>query len=228
MNINQFDTQIIALFALIITCLIFNKFNQKIISFIEKYILSTVIFTLGSLAIFYLSSNKIDNTSLGDTAAFGQLGDYVGGILNPIFGFITILLLIHNLKTQRAHEKSRLNFIKNEALLNNFQQLIVSFSKILSTSQESWSDNRKEKLQKLEEEIFHAKTMITTLNNQLGEKVDYWYSTKNSSHESVMTLTTQSLSQLGSDLTQTQKVFLMNKSKELSSIYHDFLEKLNS
>lgn len=51
---------------------------------------------------FYRASPKIDNQKLGGTAEFGQFGDLVGGILNPIFGFLTVLLLIYTANIQRS------------------------------------------------------------------------------------------------------------------------------
>ncbi|PHS73195.1 MAG: hypothetical protein COB22_02725 [Cycloclasticus sp.] len=37
---------------------------------------------------------------LGGTAAFGAFGDYIGGILNPILGFATVILLIYSIRIQ--------------------------------------------------------------------------------------------------------------------------------
>lgn len=33
---------------------------------------------------------------------WGQLGDFLGGVMNPLFGFITILLLLESLKYQNT------------------------------------------------------------------------------------------------------------------------------
>lgn len=204
------------------------NWKERILNRIYQNIIPIAILLIGILVFFYRSSSLLDNSTLGNTEKFGQLGDYIGGLLNPIFGFITVLLLIHSLKTERAHKRSQLNFVKNEILLTHFQKLIVSFSNIISTSEETWSDDRKQKLQKLAEEISSAKIIVATLNNQIGEKIDHWYSTKNNTHESVMTVTIQLLSQLNTDLDKNKKDFLMEKSKELSRIYHEFLDNINS
>jgi hypothetical protein len=40
--------------------------------------------------------------ALGDQAIFGQFGDYIGGLLNPILSFVTLLTLLWSLRTQSA------------------------------------------------------------------------------------------------------------------------------
>ncbi len=50
--------------------------------------------TVGVMISFYLNAN-LDYEDAGTPAQYGQLGDYFGGLLNPVFGFITILILLH-------------------------------------------------------------------------------------------------------------------------------------
>ena len=40
------------------------------------------------------------NGQLGNQELFGQFGDYLGGVLNPILGFATVVLLVVSLKLQ--------------------------------------------------------------------------------------------------------------------------------
>ncbi|MGL4476173.1 MAG: hypothetical protein ACRCT7_17220 [Shewanella sp.] len=40
------------------------------------------------------------NGELGNQEQFGQFGDYLGGVLNPILGFATVVLLVVSLKLQ--------------------------------------------------------------------------------------------------------------------------------
>lgn len=63
-----------------------------------------IIFAIGVLLILfatYMRSPYVDITRLGDQSIMGQFGDYLGGTLNPIFGFLTVILLIESLKEQR-------------------------------------------------------------------------------------------------------------------------------
>jgi uncharacterized membrane protein len=61
---------------------------------------------IGLLIAFYMNASNIDYEDFGTPAQFGQLGDYFGGILNPIFGFITIMLVLHSARLQRQEMKS--------------------------------------------------------------------------------------------------------------------------
>ena len=46
------------------------------------------------------------------TDVWGQFGDYVGGVLNPILSFISIYLLISSLSLQRQANTSLVDEIK--------------------------------------------------------------------------------------------------------------------
>lgn len=50
--------------------------------------------------IIYATSPSVDVFTRGGPAEFGQFGDMIGGLLNPIFGFITVVLLLRSLKVQ--------------------------------------------------------------------------------------------------------------------------------
>jgi len=48
-----------------------------------------------------------------DPAVWGQLGDYMGGILNPLLSFISIVLLIKSLSLQNQANKGLIDEIEN-------------------------------------------------------------------------------------------------------------------
>ncbi len=53
-------------------------------------------------------------------SAWGQFGDFMGGVVNPIFGFLTIWLLVTELKaTRRATEEARIAQEKTERALRD-------------------------------------------------------------------------------------------------------------
>jgi hypothetical protein len=84
---------------------------------------------LGVLIATYLNSPEVDIGVVGNRESFGQFGDYIGGILNPIFGFITVLLLLSTLKLQgRESDRLRNISIKNDvkALL---EDALINFKK---------------------------------------------------------------------------------------------------
>jgi hypothetical protein len=53
---------------------------------------------------------------LADQAVFGAFGDFVGGLLNPVFTFLTILLLIYSIKFQMDELKLTRKELKNSAV----------------------------------------------------------------------------------------------------------------
>lgn len=76
-----------------------------------------VVAVIGSLGV-YLSKF---NGELGNQELFGQFGDYMGGVLNPILGFATVVLLIASLKYQMielALTRKELKKTANEAKLS--------------------------------------------------------------------------------------------------------------
>jgi len=80
--------------------------------------LIVIIFSVGNYYHYFG-----DEGSIGGKTEFGQLGDYIGGLLNPILSFCTVVLLIWSIQvqlkelkatrteladTKEVHEKQRL------------------------------------------------------------------------------------------------------------------------
>jgi hypothetical protein len=62
----------------------------------------------------------LGSTEADYRAAWGQFGDFVGGILNPIFGFLTICLLVNELRvTRKAAADAERAQKANEIILQN-------------------------------------------------------------------------------------------------------------
>ncbi|WP_049629769.1 DUF456 domain-containing protein [Cellvibrio sp. pealriver] len=76
----------------------------------------------------YLASSYVDPKKLGSAEQFGQFGDYIGGILNPIFGFVTIVLLINTF-----HNNNRQLEIVAES---NLHEKIKKISMAISSTKE--------------------------------------------------------------------------------------------
>ena len=58
-----------------------------------------IIFFFGSIGAYRL---QFGSALSGDQETWGQFGDYLGGLINPVVGLITIVLLILTLTAQRA------------------------------------------------------------------------------------------------------------------------------
>lgn len=58
-------------------------------------VLVFILFVVGSYVSWFR------NRPIGDSSDWGTFGDYLGGVLNPLLGFATLLLLIRTLQAQR-------------------------------------------------------------------------------------------------------------------------------
>jgi hypothetical protein len=58
---------------------------------------------------------------IGNQEELGQFGDFIGGILNPFFGFLTVLSLLNSIKEQR-HPNSPLK--EDEKVSSNKNQVV--------------------------------------------------------------------------------------------------------
>lgn len=73
-----------------------------------------------------------------DKADWGTFGDFIGGVLNPILSFITIVMLINSLKLQREANQQIISGEerqKDDALLKRFED---SFYNLISSEREEF------------------------------------------------------------------------------------------
>lgn len=110
---------IIWIFALfLLTKMLTRHLEQKKVDWKQFYVFAILaaVSVITILMIIYATSPSIDLFTRGSTAEFGQFGDMVGGILNPIFGFITVMLLLRSLSVQH-------NDLEHNKLLRNLESL---------------------------------------------------------------------------------------------------------
>jgi hypothetical protein len=104
---------------------------------INRYVISAgllVIIVFASYIInFYFHLNYVVST---DSAVWGALGDYVGGILNPTLSFITIVLLIKSLTLQNAANISLTNELKNSEKTEKTRSFESLFFNMLNSQKE--------------------------------------------------------------------------------------------
>lgn len=111
-----------------------KRFNSLLIA-----IAATSIFFLFSVAIFYFYNF---NGAAGDQEKFGQFGDFIGGVLNPIFSFLSVVLLISSIHLQR---KELNNVVEELELTRNVHQSSFNmkhYEFILEESEKETSDFR--------------------------------------------------------------------------------------
>lgn len=99
--------------------------ERKIVGTISKhpfYFGVIAIFTL--LLAFILNFRKLDISS--SVSEWGQFGDYLGGILNPIFGLISVVIISATLQSQvRAARKQEFD--------NQFFSLLSLYDSVLQS-----------------------------------------------------------------------------------------------
>lgn len=73
-----------------------------------------------------------------DTAVWGQLGDYTGGLLNPILSFISLVLLIKSLRLQNEANLSLRNDLKNSEKTEKSRIFETQFFNMLEAQKTSF------------------------------------------------------------------------------------------
>lgn len=72
------------------------------------------------------------------TEVWGQFGDYVGGVVNPILTFITIYLLIRSIGLQRESNDSLINEIQRQEKLEEYKKFELRFFHLIASQEESF------------------------------------------------------------------------------------------
>jgi len=91
---------------------------------INRYIIAAALLAAAVVFSYFFNFSILAKQPISDqTDAWGQLGDYVGGILNPIFGFISLIFLIKSLKIQNETNKD----LRREIATNEKNERLRSF-----------------------------------------------------------------------------------------------------
>ncbi|RKT91741.1 UNVERIFIED_ORG: hypothetical protein C7432_3143 [Pantoea allii] len=70
---------------------------------------------------------------------WGQFGDFMGGVLNPILSFTSICLLIRSVNFQLESNKTLSNEIKRQENLENYKRFEVRFFSLLDAQQSNFT-----------------------------------------------------------------------------------------
>lgn len=73
------------------------------------------------------------------TDVWGQFGDYVGGVLNPILSFISIYLLINSLSLQREANASLVKEVNRQESLENYKKFETRFFHLIDSLEKNFS-----------------------------------------------------------------------------------------
>jgi len=101
---------------------------------IKTYIISAVILVLFVFLSYWIQFYVVLDYKISkDAADWGQLGDYVGGVLNPLLGFISIVLLIKSLVLQYEANSNLKIEIKNNEKTEKLRSFEVLFFNLISS-----------------------------------------------------------------------------------------------
>lgn len=108
------------------------------------------------------------------TEVWGQFGDYVGGVVNPILSFVTIYLLIQSVSLQRESNDSLIKEIHRQEKLEEYKKFELRFFRLLETQEESFNrfkinigESHDGSL-----EFLHGVAAVTHIENELSILVD--------------------------------------------------------
>lgn len=87
----------------------------------------------------YYFNFGIDGSLSEKTEVWGQFGDYVGGVVNPILSFVTIYLLINSIGLQRESNDNLTSEIKRQEKLEEYKKFELRFFRLIESQEESFS-----------------------------------------------------------------------------------------
>jgi hypothetical protein len=99
---------------------------------IKGYIIAAALLIVFVYIIYFLKFAVLLGYSVSDDpAAWGQIGDYAGGILNPLLSFISIVLLIKSLSLQHQANSDLRREVKNNEKTEKLRSFEILFFNLL-------------------------------------------------------------------------------------------------
>lgn len=96
-------------------------------------------FIVAVWGLYFYNFGKLSHLS-ASKEVWGQFGDYVGGVINPLLSFITIILLIKSLNEQQVANKSLIKENKRQERLENLKKLESRFYNLIDLQQKGFGD----------------------------------------------------------------------------------------
>jgi hypothetical protein len=104
---------------------------------INNYVISATIIIISVFLLYFIRFYVILEYKISDDpSVWGQLGDYTGGIINPILSFISIILLIKSLTIQTEANISLRNEIKNNEKTEKLRSFETLFFNMINSQKE--------------------------------------------------------------------------------------------
>lgn len=101
---------------------------------INRYVISATIIIAFVFASYFVKFYMSLGYGLSnDPAVWAQLGDYAGGMLNPLLSFVSIILLIKSLTLQNEANISLRNELKNSEKTENLRSFEMLFFNMIDS-----------------------------------------------------------------------------------------------
>lgn len=120
--------------------------NQDLPTSLNRNLFTVLIIALfslvGVIAVYALWFGGFKSLPAGGPETWGQFGDYVGGILSPILGFLTIIILILTLLIQRRELESARSHARTERFLRYMDVLSDELNHLLENKIRVWLEEK--------------------------------------------------------------------------------------
>lgn len=132
------------------------KKKKNNLSFIEEYKVYAIGATVAIIFLYALITYTYNMSPIKINPDFGSIGDFIGGILNPIFGFLGLFALLATIRLQ------------NKELRNSSKELKLTRKEAHKSSKALNKQSKSIKLQNFENTFFN----MIDLHNEIVRSID--------------------------------------------------------
>ena len=125
----------------------------------NKYIVAAAIAIVIVFASYFINFFVLHGYAVSaKTTVWAELGDYAGGLLGPIFSFLSLILLIKSLSLQNEANKSLRDELKNSRQTEKLRSFEALFFNMIASQKELFDSFKIE-------QIIHGKQKIITASD---------------------------------------------------------------
>lgn len=103
----------------------------------KKIITISALLIIAVWSAYFFKFGKLGHFS-SSKEVWGQFGDYVGGVINPLLSFVTIILLIRSLNEQQVANSSLIEETKRQERLEDFKKFESRFYNLIDLQQKGF------------------------------------------------------------------------------------------
>lgn len=108
-------------------------------NFAQRFILAFAFFTIVAVVGVFVLLLLLD---ISVSTNLGQVGDFVGGLLNPILSFLALIAIVSSISLQEKELSSTIESLRSQELIFKTQNFESSFFNLLSMQRERRSEQK--------------------------------------------------------------------------------------